>query len=988
MSKRSYFCGGSLLAVALALGLGSQAAAQQANTIDEVVVTGSFIAGTPEDAALPVDVIGADELQKQGNPSTVELMKSLSVSNGVLGDTNQFDARAQGSEGAATVNLRGLGASRSLVLFNGRRMVNAPIGAGAPDINLLPSAAIGRIEVLKDGAAALYGSDAIGGVVNFITRKNFEGLELSADYRLIDGSKGDYGTSIVYGWVGDHGNVLLTAGWQHRSELAVGDRKFTQRGYFASPETGWSTGGMPSSFIPLITSPATGLLTPGAGLQRDAGCVPLGGVATFSGAATTPVCAWNYTPYDNLVEKEDRFQLYAEANADLSDTTRLHVEAFYSQTRTPEWATSPSYLALQVPTATTSPAAAAGLAAGYYVPAANPGLIAYRTANPGQFATPLPVQGAYFPGSLFRPLGLGGNPMFGDQSSRGTRLYEAYRISGGLKGEIFGGIRYDAAATYMVDNLVREGYDTVVSRFQLALRGLGGAGCNPTTGTPGVGACQWWNPFSNAIASNALTGQTNPGYNAAVANNPDLLRWFFRRTDSDLTTRLFVADLVFSGETGISLPGGEIAWALGGQFRKGYFEGKYDALTNLDVTPCIDTPVTGTTNCAVRNGPFMFLGGGSPADLSGNVYAAFGELSVPVTDNFQIQLAARYEDYGDLGGSTFDPKISGRWQVTEMFALRGSVGTTFRAPALTNLDPGQATSLQFLGGGFRAVDIFGNAGLDPETATTYSVGLIVNAGNFQGTVDYWNFDFDNPIVTEPVGGIFSALFPTGAGTGNCGQPALAGLQSRFTFQGGVCSVATLSRIATSWINGPAIKTNGVDILADYDWNDAFAGGDVHVGGSLTYVREYSVAATTVAGVVVSPAFEGVNKLNYQTQIVPVPQWKASFYAEYTKGSHNARVTLKYIDGYVDQRTSPFAPNVLLDSAGNPVVRSSDGQKIDPFMTVDATYRVFLPWDTTAVLSVDNVFDKDPPYARLDLGYDPFTANPLGRTFKLSLRKKF
>src|SRR5690606_12942955 len=175
-----------------------------------------------EDAALPVDVISSDDLQKQGSPSTVELMKQLPVSNGVLGDTNQFDARAQGSEGAATVNLRGLGASRTLVLFNGRRLAPAPIGAGAPDINLLPTAAIGRIEVLKDGAAATYGSDAIGGVVNFITRRNFEGLELNGYYEHIDGSDGgDYGGHIVFGWVGDNANALVTAGWQHRSELSV-----------------------------------------------------------------------------------------------------------------------------------------------------------------------------------------------------------------------------------------------------------------------------------------------------------------------------------------------------------------------------------------------------------------------------------------------------------------------------------------------------------------------------------------------------------------------------------------------------------------------------------------------------------------------------------------------------------------------------------------------------------------------------------------------
>ncbi|NBU29210.1 MAG: TonB-dependent receptor, partial [Caulobacteraceae bacterium] len=123
MRRNAYLAGGSALAMAIAIGFGGIAAAQdEGNEVTEVVVTGSLIAGTPEDAALPVDVIGADELSKTGAPSTVELLKSLSVSSGVLGDTNQFDARAQGSEGSGSVNLRGIGSQRTLVLLNGRRI--------------------------------------------------------------------------------------------------------------------------------------------------------------------------------------------------------------------------------------------------------------------------------------------------------------------------------------------------------------------------------------------------------------------------------------------------------------------------------------------------------------------------------------------------------------------------------------------------------------------------------------------------------------------------------------------------------------------------------------------------------------------------------------------------------------------------------------------------------------------------------------------------
>jgi iron complex outermembrane receptor protein len=348
MKRTVFLRGGSSLALAVALTTGV-AHAQQAKPdtgpteVEEVVVTGSFIRGTPEDAALPVEVIGAEELQKRGSPSTVELLKALSVSSGVLGDTNQFDSRAQGSEGSGSVNLRGLGSQRTLVLLNGRRMAINPFGAagaGIVDTNIIPAAAIGRLEVLKDGAAATYGSDAIAGVVNFITKKNFSGLEVGADYRVIDGSDGDYGVNATYGKIWDNGNVLVSAGWQHRSKLSVADRDWANKPYLSNPEAGWSAAGNPSTFIPLAST------TNG---MRDPGCNGLGGFSGFSGL--TPVCYWHYTPFDNLVEKSDAVQIYGEVNADLSAKTKFHVEVLYAHTDVPDWNTSPSYAALATPTA-------------------------------------------------------------------------------------------------------------------------------------------------------------------------------------------------------------------------------------------------------------------------------------------------------------------------------------------------------------------------------------------------------------------------------------------------------------------------------------------------------------------------------------------------------------------------------------------------------------------------------------------------------------
>ncbi len=990
MTKGRFFCSASALAATMALGVSTQATAQTAPTeIGEVVVTGSFIRGTPEDAALPVDVISQEDLEKQGAPSTLELIKQLSVSSGVLGDTNQFDPRAQGSEGSGSVNLRGLGAQRTLVLLNGRRMSPNPFGqagAGIVDTNTLPTAAIGRVEVLKDGAAATYGSDAIGGVVNFITRTNFEGFEVGGSYTLIDGSKGNYDATGLWGHAWENGNILLSIGYQHRSELKTTDRDWASRDYFTNPEGGWSAGSSIAPFFPIGGTPAA------TGFRADnASCNALGGIVQ---PGALPACLFHYVDYDNLIEREDRLQLYGEVNADLAEGHRLHIEALYAKTDVPNWKTSPSYLSLQTPTSLTNPFTTLppALLAGYFVPASNPGFQALAAANPGLI--PTGAIGLHMPGVRYRPLAFGGNPAFdgNEGSSEGLRQFEAFRVSGSLRGDLpWMGIGYDVALTYGQETGRRTGYDTVVSRFQLALRGYGSlngdsaGGCtaaetgNFTTGAGNTAlGCYYFNPFANAIASNAITGQANPGFVAGAANNPDLVRWFFQQVSTKQTQRTFVWDAVLNGKTGIELAGGDVAWAAGVQFRRDGFESEYNDLSDIDASPCIDTPINGTGSCAVRNGPLMFLGTGEEADLDRNVWAVFGELSIPVTDDIQIMAAIRHEDY-EAVGTTTNPKISARWQMADWFALRGSIGTTFRGPALTNLAPGSVTALSFIAGAFRAIDFFGNPDLKPEEATTYSVGGIFDIGNFKGSIDYWGFDFKDPIVGEPSASIVNTMFPGGS-TANCGQAAFAGLQSRFTFQG-ACSTATISRVRTQVVNGPKIKTSGIDFMGQYDFDDVL-GGDIRIGGSATYTIEYKIGDFTVEGVTVERAFDAAGFLNYQLIATSLPEWKGQVFAEYSRGPHNLRFTLNYIDSYKDQRTSILAPNPV-----NGAVQTK-GQTIKSTILAELDYRVQLPWETTMTLSVDNLFDQDPAFARLDLNYDPFTGSAIGRTYKVSVKKRF
>lgn len=179
--------------------------------------------------------------------------------------------------------------------MNGNRTIQAP-GDGFTDTNLIPLFALERVEILKDGAAATYGSDAIGGVANFITRKNFDGVELAGDYTFIKGSDNKYNVSALIGKNFGDVNIMVGAGWQHRSELATTARDYTSQSYDQNA-SGYSALATPGLFAVTYFG-AGGLNTV---LSQDQGCNELGGFNT------PPVCRFTYIPFDNITEDEDRY---------------------------------------------------------------------------------------------------------------------------------------------------------------------------------------------------------------------------------------------------------------------------------------------------------------------------------------------------------------------------------------------------------------------------------------------------------------------------------------------------------------------------------------------------------------------------------------------------------------------------------------------------------------------------------------------------------
>lgn len=985
MLKRRARCGSIAFGVAALAGPAGVAQAQdqaqtaQLSEIEMIVVTGSYIRGAAEDAALPIDVLTAADLEKQGSPSMVEIAKALPASQGVFGDSNQFTAGQ--STGSAHLNLRGLGTLRTLVMLNGRRLApNPAIGAGV-DINLLPTAAIGRIEILKDGAAATYGSDAIAGVVNFITRENFSGLHLDGSYSYIEGSDGDYGANVAYGWRGESNSLLLTAGYRARSELPARERDWALNTLAENPQGGWSGSGSPGAYI--------------AGATRvvDPQCQNLGGTFTGTGpdgrtgspvsAAAATGCAFQYLAFDNLVEDEEHYQVFGQFEQDIGESTSLHFEALYAAHNVEQENSSPSYAPNQ---------GASGGAPNYFIPIGNPGFVdLLPQLTPAQQTAITNAGGAVANALLWRPLGVGGNPLTGE-GKQDQRNFDSYRFSLGLNGSIGESMNWDTSVTYSATRADVATPDMLVARLGRALAGLGGPNC--TGAVAGQNGCLWFNPFSTGVAGNLVTGQQNPR-GAPAPNSLEVIDWLFEDYAYELEQNVLAVDAVLSGEAGLSLPGGQLGWAFGAQYRENGYVRDANDFSDPAVMPCPQSPVNPAATCAIQSGAFSFFGPLSYYDLTQEVYAVYAELNLPLLESLNAHLAVRYEDYGSGIGDTTNPKLALRWQPFDALALRGSVSTTFRAPSATStlsgfLSTGSAFTAQ--AGTYKPYDTFGNPELQPETALAFNVGMIIKAAGFTGSLDYWSFDIEDEIVTDSGTQMVRAFYdpsfdPTTFAT-RCIDPRYAGLRNRFTFTGAGCgsaatpnqpAIANLVRTRIQADNSETnTKVSGIDASLQYLF-ESVGSGDLLIGVDGTYNLEYEQGATIIEGIAVLPAGDYVGTRGTAGSL---PEWKASGFVDYSFGSHNLRWTARYIADMEDTRTGQSLTTFAGIRPGDP------GSVVDSILLHDVTYRARLPWEMSMTLSVLNVLDEDPSFARLDLSYDPFTGSPVGRTIKLGVSKTF
>ena len=776
--------------------------------LEEVVVTGSYIKGSPEDAPSPVQILNREAIVTSGVSDVSELIRNLEIASG--SDTaSQNETRFNGNSGSglANVNLRGVGPTATLVLMDGKRLPFAgqklADGDRFVDVNTIPITMIEQVEVLKDGGSAIYGSDAIAGVVNFITRSEFEGFELSAKYQeTTTGSQDDVTYGGIFGWASDDQNTRFVIGGEFfdRGHLASRDRTDLTRDVF-----------------PLQNPTIVNRLSFN-GPDSQCGNEDLGGGFFINnGFSSDPnSCNRNGSDTELLAPAQERASVMATFTHTFSEKAEVYAQASWFDSRSGEsrpihvGPIEPKYAMPGILNALT----AFGIGSD---PANDPSLI----VNGGSTIPPiLPLELVDYE---VRIPGVDQDREFDTHNEQTTTRYQL-----GIRGDFELASRdwnYDFSVTRGDSEFSTHFLGLDSDRLELAHYGLGGPNCTPdgdinnpiargllagadgifdtSVGTPGaVGSLESTilaltgtlpgapaiNPDNLVIAMTSsnrgdnsqgcfffnpyLTRISTPG----LANSEELLQWLEVSMNDAQSSETFLTsiDFVVAGEL-FDFSAGSVAMAFGLQYRE---EGR-------------ETTVNPKSIGAV-NSFGQLSGQESVAGLSENrnfdaerdIMAAFVEFQVPLHEDVEMQLAARYEDYGDDIGSTFDPKLGLRWQASDSLVLRGSASSSFRGPGLAQIEEGTGFSLEFgvrdvLGEGTNPLGqncvrtgrcaIPGDAeaptiiivkqglatpSLTPESATTLNFGGIWSPvdGPLQGLtvgLDYYMIRFEDKIIDVP-----------------------------------------------------------------------------------------------------------------------------------------------------------------------------------------------------------------------------------------------
>ena len=860
----------------------------QESSVEEVVVTGSYLKSSAKDGASAVEVIGRDTIEDLGASTAADIIRNIAVDSGSENNPDSFTAGS--TQGTSNVNLRGLGLSSTLVLVDGRRQTIAAgtsnDGAVFVDTNMIPMIATERVEILKEGAASIYGSDAVAGVVNFILRRDFEGIEFNLSQQNTDmGDQTDDSMGVIWGTQTGNTNVVMAYSQLDRSPLA---------GTELSDYSELAVSGFGNSFLVLpipgaspVTSVASG---PYAGTYTiyqnipDANCEANKGILLPQNAAAPGLvggnrCGFYYGDRFNLVNTEEHSSVYLSTKTSFDNGVNFEFDYMSTDIDVLDNPQSPSYPALS-----------------YLAKPVMPGVAGSPFSYPVLWIGR--ALGSAFPSPL------------------APRNNTNERISFGFNGTMMNGNTWEV---HFTDSEQVHSYfqpDTSTSRFDAAINGVGG-----------VSGTESWNLFDPSANSAELIAYISSGER--------------RKTVADL----MVLDFLVTGTTD-----GGVDFATGLQMKKeGYNVERNDA----------SKAVFGPDGSITQQSDLIFLGGGLENKDSRNSTAIFAEASKDVSDKLQVIGAARYEQL--TSESTFDPKVSMRYQMNDNLVLRGSYSTSFREASLSQL----STSLVSLQGlqdfnpdgtangstAFIRVAVAHNPDLEPETSENTNFGAIWTPNDQTSlSVDYWGIDYENVITIENAQGKIVAD-PT--------DPDIKRLNG------------VLAGVTTEYQNAENVEATGLDIEGSYNFDTAW--GQATVGFNTARILSYEIPNGS------GGMRDVVGLFNHDNFARSMPETKSVISAKLSNGDHNFAAYIRMISEYETTR----ALDALATSRGF-------SQDVDSFTTLDLRYSYDMEvsgYDVKLSAGINNATDEAAPivYDAANFSYDPKHHDPRGQMVFLGIK---
>jgi len=911
-------------------------------SVERIAVTGSRIKRVNIEGANPIQVITRQDLVVSGISNMGDMLQEIPSVAGAGTNT----AINNGGAGAIRVSLRGLGSERTLVLLNGRRIVASGSGANASvDLSTIPTAIVKRVEVLKDGASAIYGSDAIGGVVNIITRDDFEGFEFNAGYDIgteeSDGETKNFDVTI--GFSGDKGNAVVNAFYVQQGAQWSGDRDWSKFDHGLDLETNEKIPGGSSAtpwgrfrgFDADVDgcSDFTHGAANGPGQSDPTDVRDATGYDCFGGNDL-----YNFAPANYHLTPSERYGIFASGSYELTDNIRTFTELSFSR-RTSDIKLAPLPLA---------PLAFFGFDAPY-------------SADNYYNQVQGPKNGAGESQDIAdwrrRMVETGGR----DTSYRN----ETVRMMFGLDGEFSNGWGWEVSYVFGSNDSASSAQGGV--NFEKVALAVGpsflDANGNVVCGTEA-------NPIEGCTSLNVFGV---PGTANEVSQ--EMLDYItFEAHDFGSNEQQIISASVFGDA--FELPAGMVGFAAGIEHREEKGSDFPDALIALGIT-------SGST----REATF----GGYEVD------EAYVEANIPLLSGvagaelLEIDVALRYSDYDSFGDTT-NHKIGVRWVPFDGLMVRGTSSSAFRAPSTLDLFQGNTANSPEVtdkcavnptatciadgvpAAGFTPIGDQlsstrgGNANLLPEEADIFTVGLVYSPEFFEGlslTVDYWDIEVTDAISTLGEQLILDSCADTGE---HCDKIVRHGAGPLF---------GNSSDINDRKTNVGGVDSSGVDFNIRYATE--FDGGNLTFNLDTTHYGTYDI--TQANGDIVENA--GYFKSNSGDG--NFPEWKTNFDVRYSVDDWSASWSVRYI-GAVDEVIDSLVDEADLGDYyagyGRQIDKSGTyniTREIDSQVIHDARFSYFME-HVTLTVGLDNVFDEEPPYA--DTGFndntDPRTYNTTGR----------